>query len=841
MLAGEAPGIEAKLAIFELPAEGEPRLLGLHENAAPVHAIALRDRQLWISDERCTLRMGQLDADGRIEDEACARLASTPARRIVLDEGLAVLVFHASIWFVDGSRPERPDFIATASVSAAALDGLSGGRSWLVATASGGIQVVGIEAGDGLQVLSSLAVGDPGQTWKPRRLLVQGEQLLLSLLGGLATIDLAAPGGPRRLALDTDHAGIPALAGGNGWIAVVDERDLGGIDILAPSPDGQLEHLARIEIEGRPIDLGASADRLVVLGDPDVFESAPISRRYLEVFDLTDAWTPRPIGKQAIRLANQVQVSEGRAYTSGGGFVEVFDIDGADIPAYLGHLTRAGEGCAGPRRGFLYCGGGSRYAVIDVRDPATMQPVPGIQTDLACPRPELAAGELYCGFNARGDGGWRFDLGDPARPRLVGYAGGLGRLHAAASYGEQVLLLSASPIQAQAEHRLELAVVQQGTPARTSQAPAWQGVAVPGQIAIAGSRAYLTLDESSQAPMLGTIDISTPTAPRLIAQLPLAFEPWQLAADASLVYLTTGLTERVHVFDMRSPDSPIELPSIELESVPYSIAAADGSLWVGGETGLTGYSVDPETGTLQELGHLPSRRALGALDDGGINTLSVQGSWVFAADQLANGSRRIPSGPALILAVDIGDPRSPVVAETHQAPSTRYRIYGLASESKQLLVDAIDRTTWLGELWFIDMEAPDQARLSSVWRADTSESAIGDIALRDGLAFAYLGHSGIAVLGTDLEPEPRLLKQIVLPGDQNDSLTLADDGTLWTTDWEAGLIALRFDRDALPTPTPGATPTRRPLPTAAATSTPGGAGTELPRVLEAIYLPLVHH
>jgi hypothetical protein len=135
------------------------------------------------------------------------------------------------------------------------------------------------------------------------------------------------------------------------------------------------------------------------------------------------------------------------------------------------------------------------------------------------------------------------------------------------------------------------------------------------RMAVQGSLAYVVV-----GPRLQVLDVSVPTAPRLLGQTPpLTYEIRALAVQGRYVYAAAG---GLHVFDVGDPSRPTEVGTLAIPGQPQAIAVDGERVYLSGAgVGLFILSVaDPA-----------HPRQLGADLQAGGNAIAVAGNYLYSA------------------------------------------------------------------------------------------------------------------------------------------------------------------------------------------------------------------
>ena len=260
-----------------------------------------------------------------------------------------------------------------------------------------------------------------------------------------------------------------------------------------------------------------------------------------------------------------------------------------------------------------------------------------------------------------------------------------------------------------------------------------------------------TVDRASSRGALRIIDVSDPLHPIQMGSLPLEGEASSVAVDGDYAYLTEnplrtpGDLSAVHVVDIRNPQQPVIVASMEFPPNQGHVVKSGPHLFVSGSVGLN--IVDVSNPVAPLLTGALSRRYGGAL--------AVAGDYVF-----------LRHGDATLDVVDVSNLAAPILAATLDLDWTDSDSTFGPIES--ILIDGNYAYLAFGGqgLHRIDISDPTVPRWTG--SLDNPEGISSAVALSGGLAYVASGSAGLRILDTHiLHRTPALVASVDLPGRLN--------------------------------------------------------------------------
>lgn len=473
------------------------------------------------------------------------------------------------------------------------------------------------------------------------------------------------------------------------------------------------------------------------------------------VVDVSDPTQLRLIGQSDLLSAEvkglAVEGSRAAVLTRDGRLY-LLDIDSDDNgkPTTVGELVLPGAGQAvGMAQGLIYvvCGTGWMTSGLRIIDPAISSSpriIGGLDIDGELR--DLALGDGLA-FLAGGPGGLQVvDIKVPSHPMKVGDAG----------------LLSAE-------------------------------VAYGSKLAISGTRVYMTtFDAVNGASGAVIIDISSPTAPRLLGRLDArqGFRILDIVATDQLAYVTetADIASRLRVMEVSIPGAVKELSTVLMPGYPVDVQLKGAMLYAaGGEVG--GFQVVDVSAALSPKVVADLPRPASA------DQSQIVGSLAYVSDSIRGRLQifdlSLPENPVLVGTVDtldrtyglrVFEQRAYEVIRTEPRQSGSLRIYDLSVPRELRLlasltipdfwIDALDVaedrayvTSNSGKLWVVDVAMPTTPRLIASLDA---EAPLGAIEVRNGLA--YVGEEAsqdsgkFLIVDVSHAEAPRVLSRVDLWG-----------------------------------------------------------------------------
>ena len=505
--------VDARLLVIDVSDPAQPVLTDQRDLPAAGRGL---DLDFGLTGELLLIGCGEAGlAVLDLADPADPRLLATLdtpgyARGVAADGALAAVADgDAGLRAVDLTDPGAPRLLGALVTAGPAVDVALHGAVAQVACDGVGLEMVALV--DPATPASLAVLPLPGLS---RRLASDGA--ITHLTGPqLSVVDVSDPLGPVLVARAVSDLAV-AVAAAPGRAYLADAR--AGLVILDASVPANPAPIS-VTATGAT-SLGLAVDgRYTYLADAELF-----------VYDHADPAQPRLVGTAIIPgTASRVALVAGHAYvTSAGvsGLLEVVDIADPTQPEVVAEVEFPGY--PGPilaHDGVLYLGDflfGGLY-VLDLADPAAPELLPTIET--APYAIALAASDelLYVSTGAFGGAAIQiFDLADPLAPVLVHtWSTDQTSFHALAARGN---LLLATP-DGQPDNGLTI------------------------------------------------LDLSVPTAPSVLAHLPLPGDPRALALGGDVAYLA-GEEGYLQVVDVSEPAAPFRLGQTPLPAAAFTLATA---------------------------------------------------------------------------------------------------------------------------------------------------------------------------------------------------------------------------------------------------------------------------
>jgi len=515
--------------------------------------------------------------------------------------------------------PSNPVFAGDFNTVGNAMDIAIAGNHAYIADATGGLRVIDITyptaptlAGSYDTPASALAVA------------VQGNAAYVAdYTAGLLVFNVTDPASPRltgsyvtpgyAVGVDVD-GDLAFVVGRNGGLYVIDVADTTNPMLVGS------------------YDTPGSANDVVVVGDI-AYVADGLSG--LQIIDITDPTNPIVVGTyDTPGIATGVTVDGDYVYVADNGTIEVIDASDPTDPVSLGSYSTAGVATgvdvAGDRA--YVATGLDGLVVVQVASPTPIQ-LEGWygedfamfrQTGLALLGDYLFAGNEIFGLEI-------YDIGDPARPLLVGNAGG--RPYDVCVQGDYAYTVDYDSL------LVILDVSDPLSPTRVGTAPIERigaCVAVDGDVAYVGTYQWDTMDPT---PSWLVFDVKDPANPvRLGYGIHIVDPPRSIFVDGDFAYVANG--PYFFVIDVSEP----------------------ASAWFGGDTyqvqsnNATHVVVD---GNLAFLGEWSSLQILDISDNWNFLTRGRYETAVSAGTVAVSGDYAFLAG-TFYESVDVSDPDNPV-------------------------------------------------------------------------------------------------------------------------------------------------------------------------------------